>query len=125
MKKFRLVEEDFKKYLSDDSAEISGSLNEYHGEMYSDMPPYDAWDQDVEFSEEDLLDEELPEEEMIKAIRNQLIVPEYNREYINFIDKKTGEEVYAMPMAQISDYAFLFKVGDKLKKYNIENIKFD
>lgn len=125
MKNKRIVEEDFLKYTEDnDLFEEISSLDSW-GEVDDDTGDLDAEDiEDISFSEMDVEDENY-EDEIVKALKNELLVPEYNRRYVVFTDKKTGEKVKGTPMAQIGNDAFLLKVNGKLKKYKLENMKFD
>lgn len=125
MKNKKIVEDDFLKYTEDkDLFEEISSFDSW-GEIEDDAEEIESENiEDISFSEIDINDEDY-EEEIIKAIKNELFVPEYNRRYVVFTDKRTNETIKGIPMAQIGNEAFLFKVDGKLKKYKLENMKFE
>lgn len=125
MKNKRIVEDDFLKYAEDtDLFEEISSLDSW-GEVDDSTEEIDTENiEDISFSETDIEDEDF-EDEIVKALKNELLVPEYNRRYVVFTDKRTGETIKGIPMAQIGNDAFLLKVNGKLKKYKLENMKFD
>jgi hypothetical protein len=59
-------------------------------------------------------------DEMIKLFANELIAPEFLR--LSFILKLKTGTIEAVPMAQLSGEAFLFKVEGQLKKIKISDI---
>lgn len=63
------------------------------------------------------------EDDLKKALKNEIKVPEYSRRNLVFTDKKSREEFKGIPMAQLNDKAFLFKVNGKYKKYKLSDIE--
>lgn len=123
--KRKLVEDNFLKYTQSNRVveDISGTDKWNFDEDEENVDIDDIDNDDINL--DDIEDIEFPDDEMVKAIRNELKVPEYNRRSVVFIDKRTDEKVKGVPMAQIGENAFLFKVDGKIRKFKLENIKFD
>jgi len=68
------------------------------------------------------VDDGAMQDEFEAAIRNELTVPEYSRQGVSFRLKGTKDVIEALPMAQLKNGAYLMKVGDKFKKFNINDI---
>jgi len=57
-----------------------------------------------------------------KAFDNQLKIPEYARQPVSFKVRGKGLIVDAVPMAKMRDGSFLMKIGDKYRKFKMEDI---
>ena len=56
-----------------------------------------------------------------KILKNELATPEFNRGYVTFKIRTTGEVVDAVPMSELKD-AFLFKIDGKLRKVKLTDM---
>jgi len=82
--------------------------------------PFD--DDGEDYTEEEDEDEVVTDEFEI-ALRNELTVPEYARRTVSFRLRGNPDEVIdAVPMAKMKDGSFLMKVGDRFKKFDINDI---
>jgi len=61
-------------------------------------------------------------DELETSLDNQLKVPEYARTPVSFKVKGESEIISAIPMAKLRDNSFLMKIGNKYKKFKLENI---
>ena len=107
---------------------VSESVNDF---LNHDEPVEDIIDAEDLEGIEDIENADLPEEELevedmsdelAQSFRAELSIPEFNRLSF-FIKLQSGEEFEAVPMAEMSgSKAFLFKIGDQIKKINLSNI---
>jgi len=96
---------------------------------FSDEWP-DILDADFYMEPEEIDDDELDKEEeifddrLIKILTNELKVIEPNRRYLKFRFKNNLNKIYyGIPMAKLSNEAFLFKLGDgTIKKIRLNDI---
>ncbi len=94
--------------------------SDFEGEVDPDIittPPDIDYPEEEEDTEEDLKFYK----KLKKILRNELSIPEFNRGYVEFKLKSTGEMIKGIPMAELKD-AFLFKVNDKLRKIKINDM---
>ena len=62
-------------------------------------------------------------DEFEQALRNELNVPDYSRRTVSFRVKGDPDAVIdAVPMARMKDGAYLMKVGNKYKKFDLNDI---
>jgi len=95
------------------------NLNEEEEDMLlQETPP--EYNDGEDFSDDD--NDLIIQDEFEVALRNELTVPEYSRRTVSFREKGSGELIDAVPMARLKDGAYLMKVGDKFKKFDINNI---
>jgi len=93
------------------------SLNEQDDDMLIQETPPEYSDGE-DFQDDDLV----MQDEFETALRNELSVPEFSRRAVSFRLKGDDEIIEAIPMKQMSDTLYLMKVGDKYKKFDINNI---
>ena len=60
-------------------------------------------------------------EKLRKTLRNELSSPEFNRGYVAFKIRPTGEKVKGIPMAETKD-GFLFKVKGNIRKVKLTDM---
>ena len=79
---------------------------------------------DMENTEEIEVEENPFEDELIAALTIELKIPEYNRASLAFsIRGKDDEIIHGVPMAKLSNGAFLFKLADgSMKKFYIRDL---
>lgn len=78
----------------------------------------------LEYDGDNYLDDDdlVMQDEFEAALKNELTVPEYSRREVSFRVKGTDEVIDAVPMAKLQGGSYLMKVGDKFKKFNINDI---
>lgn len=59
---------------------------------------------------------------VVQSVRNEILRPEYARDYMQFYNMNTGDVVRGKPMADLGD-AFVFEIDGLLKKINARDIK--
>ena len=62
------------------------------------------------------------QDEFEAALKNELKVPEFSRRAISFRLRGQNDIIDAVPMARLKDGSYLMKVGDKFKKFNLNDI---
>lgn len=94
---------------------VNESLNEKYGDELENAP---------EVTDYDLVDDDdlFVQDEFETSINNELEVPEYARQTITFRTKGDDELIEAIPMAKLMDGSYLMKIGDKYRKFNINDI---
>lgn len=92
---------------------------EYHEdeEMLISEKPFDD-EEGYDDEDEDLI----MQDEFEAALRNELNVPEFSRRTVSFRVKGKPEIIDAVPMAKLKDGSYLMRVGDKYKKFDINDI---
>lgn len=143
MKKVFLVEESFEDFTVREKPRIRKMRNIDSDDFtnpveFDDEEELDSEDvssitkpfEDVDVSDMDDEDDVIIDDEediyaLQLALRNELIVPEVDREYLTFALRNDPDNIIeAMPMAELSNGdAFLFKIqGEGYKKIKIEDI---
>jgi len=93
------------------------SLNEQDDDMLiQETPP--AYTDGEDFRDDD----PVIQDEFETALQNELTVPEFSRRAVSFRLKGDDEIIEAVPMAHMKDGTYLMKVGQKFKKFDINNI---
>ncbi|MCK9446221.1 hypothetical protein M0Q50_04950 [bacterium] len=60
---------------------------------------------------------------LLSALKNEIKIPEFNRRALRFKLKNDNKYISGVPMANIRDEAFLFKLNDgSIKKYFLNKI---
>lgn len=72
-----------------------------------------------EFEEDDEL---YIHDDFATSLKNELKVPEYARRTVSFRVKGEPGVIDAVPMAQMKDGSFLMKVGNKFRKFRMNDI---
>jgi|AntAceMinimDraft_18_1070375.scaffolds.fasta_scaffold98070_2 hypothetical protein len=75
--------------------------------------------EEIELSAEDELE---MQDRFESAIKNELNSPEFARRSVSFRVKGGHEIIDGVPMARLKDGSFLMKIGNKFKKFNIDDI---
>ena len=121
-------EDDFELYEEDDD-EVLG-VDEEIKRNHNEDSEFFVIPDDEELSESD--DESEPEEKekpsavvtestLLKALRNELEKPEYNRNYFRF--KYRGEKYTAIPLHEINSGKYIMLVDDKMKGFYLNEIE--
>ena len=75
--------------------------------------------EEIELSVEDELE---MQDRFESAIKNELNSPEFARRSVSFRVKGSHKIIDGVPMAHLKDGSFLMKIGDKFKKFNMDDI---
>ena len=130
-------EEDTEKDKNNDKdmeRELVGESIYEFAKKGSNISEPDSWDDvddvedkdidDIDISDMEDVEEIEIEDELINALKNEIKIPEFNRRALKF--KLKGDlkgSYYGIPMAQLKDTAFLFKIDDgSLKKINLKDM---
>ena len=120
-----------KKEVDEDEPSVSVNDKEWYAPDDEDDEEIEVDDSidvdisDIENAEEIVFDDDSFDEKLLKALKSELKIPEFSRRVLKFklkneLDKKSQ---YGIPMANIRDEAFLFKMKDNsIKKIKLNNI---
>lgn len=88
----------------------------------SEIDPNDVDTSDMENNGIEI-EEENFNDQLLVALSNEVKIPEFSRRTLKFRAKcELGKTIHGVPMAKMKDDAFLFKIGDKMKKYYVSDI---
>ena len=92
------------------------------GEVIDDLDDIDISDMTGE--DEIEIEEDVFDDELLKALSNEIKLPEFNRRMVKFrIRGDLGKVVIGVPMAKMSGDAFLFKMKDgPMKKVYLKDM---